>query len=330
VFSPELEEDPPPFVLAVVGPTAVGKTSVAEEIAVRLGGQIVSADSMQVYRGMDVGTAKPSPGERRVPYHCIDVAEPGEAYSAARYQGCAREAFEAIGAAGDMPVLCGGTGLYIRAALDDWKFPSGDQVDNPVREQYEAFEREHGPEALHELLASRDATSAALVHPNNIRRVVRALEMLDGGTSYAEQHQGFSARESVYPCVMIGLAMDRAELYRRIDSRVDRMLERGLVDEVKRLLDAGLRDALTAAQAIGYKELVPVVEAGDALEPAVVDIKRASRRYAKRQLAWFRADPRVRWIDVTDLDAGAAADQAMAALDWANLSADVPQVAEGE
>jgi tRNA dimethylallyltransferase len=304
-----------PFVLSIVGPTAVGKTDVAEHIAVRLGGEIVSADSMQVYRGMDIGTAKPRRDQRRVPYHCIDVADPGEAYSAARYQACARHAFDTIAAADGKPVLCGGTGLYVRAALDDWRFPPGEQVANPVREQYEAFEREHGPEALHALLASRDPVSSALIHPRNVRRVVRALEMLDQGTSYAERHEGFSARESLYPCAMIGLTMDRSGLYRRIDARVDLMVERGLVDEVRALLEAGLRDALTAAQAIGYKELVPVIEQGAPLEAAIEDIKRASRRYAKRQLTWFRADPRVRWIDVTELDTASAADAVLAALD---------------
>ncbi len=304
-----------PFIVAVVGPTAVGKTDIAEEMAVRLGGEIVSADSMQVYRGMDVGTAKSAPESRRVLHHCIDVADPGESYSAARYQACAREAFEAIASAGRVPVLCGGTGLYVRAALDDWQFPAGEQVDNTVRERYEGLEREHGANALYELLSSRDLASAALIHPNNVRRVVRALEMLDEGTSYAEQHKGLSARHSVYPCTIIGLTMERSALYRRIDERVEGMLERGLLDEVRSLLDSGFRESLTAAQAIGYKELVPVVEDGASLDDAIDTIKRASRRYAKRQLTWFRADPRVRWVDVTGLDTAAATDAAMAALD---------------
>ncbi len=293
----------------------MGKTDVAEDIALRLDGEIVSADSMQVYRGMDIGTAKPAPHERRVAYHCIDVAEPGEAYSAARYQTCARDAFARLSAIGKLPVLCGGTGLYVRAALDDWRFPPGEQADNPVRTRYEAFADEHGSEGLHELLASRDASSAALIHPNNVRRVVRALEMLDEGTSYAAQHEGFSARQSVYPCTLVGLTMEREELYARIDGRVDRMLQLGLLDEVRGLLAAGFRDALTAAQAIGYKELVPVVEGHAELDAAVEDIKRASRRYAKRQLTWFRADPRIRWIDVTGLATSTAADTVIAALD---------------
>jgi len=157
-------------VLAVVGPTGVGKTALAEELAVRLGGEIVSADSMQVYFGMDVGTAKPAPGDRRVPYHCLDLAEPGKPFSAALYQVAARGAIADIDERGMLPVLCGGTGLYVRAALDDWEFPAGEQAENPVRDRYEAFAREHGADALHGLLAARDPAAAALIHPNNTRR----------------------------------------------------------------------------------------------------------------------------------------------------------------
>jgi len=300
---------------AVVGPTGVGKTALAEELAVRLGGEIVSADSMQVYRGMDVGTAKPAPGERRVRYHCLDLAEPGEPFSAALYQIAAREAISDIAGRAALPILCGGTGLYVRAALDDWDFPTGDQAENPVRERYEAFAHEHGAEELHGLLSARDPAAAALIHPNNTRRVVRALEMLEQGVSYAEQHAGLERHTSLYDARFLGLTMDRAELYRRIDARVDRMLEEGLVEEVRLLLSAGLSEALTAAQAIGYKELVPVVESGAPLEEAADAIKQASRRYAKRQLTWFRADPRVRWLDVTGLSLEAAADAASALLE---------------
>jgi tRNA dimethylallyltransferase len=280
----------------------VGKSALGELIAEALGGEIVSADSMQVYRGMNVGTAKPSTASRRVPYHLLDVAEPGEAYSAARYQHDAREAIAQITAAGHVPLLVGGTGLYVRAALDEFDFPRGEQVDNPVRERYETYAAEKGPDALHALLARRDAASAALLHPNNVRRVVRALEMADQGVSYSEQASGFAARRSHYPDVRsIGLNMDRDRLYERIDARVDAMIGAGLLDEVRSLLEHGLRDALTAAQAIGYKELVPVLEDGADLGTAIQAIKQASRKYAKRQLTWFRADPRIRWLDVTEL-----------------------------
>jgi tRNA dimethylallyltransferase len=308
----------------VVGPTAVGKTALAEEIASRLAGEIVSADSMQVYRGMDIGTAKPAPEDRRVPYHCIDLVEPGEAYSAALYQQAARAAFAECADRMSLPVLCGGTGLYVRAALDPLEFPAGEQR-TLAREAYEAFVAANGAEALHALLKERDPASAELVHPNNVRRVIRALEMLADETTYAEQSAGFSQRESVYPCAMIGLSMDRGALNTRIDARVDAMLERGLLGEVEGLLARGLREALTAAQAIGYKELVPVIEDGASLEVAIDSIKRASRRYAKRQLTWFRSDPRIHWIDVTDSSLSQVTDKALAVIDSAAPAGAIPR-----
>jgi tRNA dimethylallyltransferase len=303
-------------VLAIVGPTAVGKTAVAEDIAARHDGEIVSADSMQIYRGMDVGTAKPPPEVRRVPYHCLDLVDPGTPYSAGLFQAAAREAIADISRRERLPVLVGGTGLYVRAALDDWTFPAGEQTANPVRTRWEAFAAEHGPEALHAVLAERDPASAALVHAHNVRRVVRALEMLETGDSYAEQHAGFARHESVYDARVVGLTMAREHLYERVDARVDAMLAAGLLGEVERLLRDGLLDALTAQQAIGYKELVSVVEGGTGLEEAVDAVKRASRRYAKRQLTWFRADPRVVWFDVTEVAPEVAAEAIWAALDW--------------
>ncbi len=306
-------------VLAIVGPTAVGKTAVAEAVAVHLGSEIVSADSMQVYRCMDIGTAKPAPAERLVPYHCLDLVDPGEEFSAALFQRHARVAIAEISARGLIPVLAGGTGLYVRAALDDMRFPAGETAENPVRERYEALAAEKGSQALWELLRDRDPTSAELIHPNNTRRVVRAFEMLElDGTSYAEQRQGFSARESVYDATIVGLTMEREALYRRIERRVDAMIAAGLLGEVEALLHAGFREALTANQAIGYKELVGVVEGRESLDEAVELIKRATRRYAKRQLTWFRADPRVIWVDVSDASAEDAVGAVLAALDCAH------------
>jgi tRNA dimethylallyltransferase len=302
-------------VLAVVGPTAVGKTAVAEEIAVRLGGEIISADSMQVYRGMNVGTAKPFPEERRVHYHCIDLAEPGEPFSAALFQREARAAIDRVAHAGKQPVVAGGTGLYVRAALDDLEFPAGEQAGSPVRERWEQYAAEHGALALHAELVRLDPESAALIHPNNTRRVVRAFELLEEGTTYSQQHAGLHERRSVYDSRFVGLTMERAALYSRIDERVDKMIDRGLVEEVRCLLDCGLESALTARQAIGYKEIVPVLQGRASLSEAIDAIKQASRRYAKRQLTWFRADPRIVWVDVTELSTAAATDAALAALD---------------
>lgn len=290
-----------PHPIAIVGPTAVGKSSVAEEVAARLGGEIIDADSMQVYCGMDVGTAKTPVAERLVPHHCLDLVAPGTPYSAALYQRDARAAIDDVAARGLAPVLVGGTGLYVRAALDEFAFPAG-QITDEVRLQLEERALAIGPEALHAELAELDTASAALIHPNNVRRTVRALEMHASGRSYAEQASGFTRRDLHYPGTrFVGLTMERSALYGRIDSRVDAMLASGLLDEVRALLHAGYRDALTAAQAIGYKELVPVAEGDARLEDAAEDIKRASRRYAKRQLTWFRADPRIAWLDVTGL-----------------------------
>ncbi|MGB4592949.1 MAG: tRNA (adenosine(37)-N6)-dimethylallyltransferase MiaA [Coriobacteriia bacterium] len=295
----------PGRVIAIVGPTAVGKSAVAEHLSHRLGGEIVSADSMQVYRGMDIGTAKTPAGERAVPLHCVDVADPGTAFSAAVYQRIARDAIDDILGRGLLPVVCGGTGLYVRAALDDFEFPTGDG-STPSRQRLEALADVIGPDALHQRLASIDPSSAARIHPNNLRRTIRALEMAEEGASYAEQAERFSVRRSVYDTAFIGLRMDRDRLYARIDERVDAMMASGLLDEVRRLIDAGHRDAVTATQAIGYKELVPVVEQGAPEDEAVATIKQATRRYAKRQLTWFRADPRVVWLDVTELSSSEA------------------------
>lgn len=289
-----------PRVIAIVGPTAVGKTRLAEDIAVAIHGEIVSADAMQVYRGMDIGTAKPAPDVRRAPYHCLDLVEPGEDFSAALYQATARDAIDDIIRRGRTPVVAGGTGLYVRAALDDMRFPSGDTA-SAIRMELEHEAETVGAVVLHERLRSLDPVSADLIHPNNVRRTIRALEMAHEGVSYAEQAAGFSRRDPFYPTLFIGLTMDRERLYRRIEDRVDQMIADGLIDEVRALINAGLRDAMTAQQAIGYKEFVPVIEGEREIPCAADEVKQSTRRYAKRQLSWFRSDPRVQWIDVTDM-----------------------------
>ena len=287
-------------VIAIVGPTASGKSAVAERLAERFGTEVISADSMQVYRGMDIGTAKTPPNRRRAPHRCVDLVDPGTPYSAALFQRDARTAIDAVHARGLPAVLAGGTGLYVRAALDVMAFPGG-ALATETRAALDTRAADDGP-ALHAELARIDPASAALIHPNNVRRVVRALEMAAQGVSYAEQSAGFSSRRYHYAgTVTIGLTMDRPALYERIDARVDEMVAAGLLGEVRALLDAGFRDALTAAQAIGYKEFVPVIEGGTPLEVAISAVKQATRRYAKRQLTWFRADPRITWADVTGL-----------------------------
>ena len=207
-------------VIAIVGPTASGKTDAAQIVAERLGGEVVSADSMQIYRGMDIGTGKLPASERRVPHHGFDLVDPGEPYSAALFQAFARHCIRDIDARGKRAVLCGGTGQYVQAAIDDFAFPKGDQVENPVRERWTAYAEEHGNQALWEALEARDPASAAVIHPNNVRRVVRAFELLEEGASYAEQKQRLATVAPFVPAVQFGLAVEPAILNERIDAAV--------------------------------------------------------------------------------------------------------------
>jgi tRNA dimethylallyltransferase len=300
-------------VIAVVGPTASGKTALAEALAIETRGEIVSADSMQVYRGMDIGTSKP-PEPRAVPYHCLDLVDPGVPYSAARYQQDARCAIEDVLARSATPIVAGGTGLYVRAALDDWEIPGG-HMQTACRARLERELDEHGAAEMHRRLAVADPQGARLIHPNNSRRVIRALEMIEQGTLYSEQARRFRERRAFYPTKYVGLSVDRARLYERIDRRVEQMLESGLLDEVASLLQRGYRKAVTARQAIGYKEFVPVLEGDRPLEEAAEEVKRSTRRYAKRQMTWFRADDRVRWLDATAADVDALVEQALRLLE---------------
>ena len=294
-------------VIAIVGPTASGKSALADEVATRLGTEVISADAMQVYRGMDIGTAKTPVEERPVPLLLVDIVDPQEAYSAALFQQDARREIERLYDAGKVPVMCGGTGLYVRAALDEMEFPHG-EVDGSARLRYQALADELGEEGIHAVLAERDPASAALIHPHNVRRTIRALEMLDEGVSYAEQSSGFSEPRAHYPSLQFALTMDRERLYRRIDERVDLMVASGLVEEVRGLLAAGAGSALTSRQAIGYKEVIDALEGRCTMAEAIETVKLRSRRYAKRQLSWFRRDSRITWLDMDELDTARAAD----------------------
>ncbi len=289
-------------VVCVVGPTASGKTALAQALAVELDGEVVSADSMQVYRGMDIGTGKLPARDRLVPHHGFDLVDPGEPFSAALFQTYARDCFRSIDARGKRALLAGGTGLYVRAALDDYDFPKGEQVDNPVRERCNRIAREQGSQALWDLLAVRDPESAALVPPADVKRVARAFELLEEGTTYACQRAKLATIAQLVPARFIGLAVDPGILRARIDARVDAMLEEGLVDEVTHLLNLGFREGITAPQAIGYKEIVAALEGKTTLDDAVRQIKTATHRYAKRQRTWFRKDSRITWIDADQAD----------------------------
>lgn len=298
-------------VICIVGPTASGKSELAQCVAERVDGEVVSADSMQVYHGMDIGTGKVLPADRRVPHHGFDLVEPGEPFSAALFQSYARTCFSEIDARGKQSVLCGGTGFYVRAAIDCYEFPAGEQVDNPIRERYAAYERENGAHALWELLAQRDRESAEIISENDVKRVIRAFELLEDGTSYARQKEALAHIEAYVDTVMIGLSVDPEVLVERIDKRVDRMFEEGLVEEVRSLLNKGLRSGITSPQAIGYKEIVSAIDGEISFDEAKEAIKVATRRYAKRQRTWFRKDKRIWWIDANVLDMDAMTESAL-------------------
>lgn len=289
-------------ILCVVGPTASGKTAFAQHLALRFDGEVVSADSMQVYRGMNIGTGKIAESEKAVAHHCIDIVDPGEPFSAALFQKLARLSFRDIESRGKTSILCGGTGFYVRAAIDDYDFPKGEQVGNETRDMYNGFARDKGSKELWRLLSERDPKSASIIPENDTKRIVRAFELLESGTSYAEQKEKLAHIPQLYPAIFLGLSVDPKILADRIDRRVDMMVSEGLVDEVKSLLDSGFREGITSPQAIGYKEIVSYLDGDCALEDALDSIKLATRRYAKRQRTWFRKDKRIHWLDADALD----------------------------
>lgn len=287
--------------VVICGPTATGKTETGILVARELGGEVVSADSMMVYRGMDIGTAKPTREERQgVPHHLIDIVDPDAAFSVALYQELAEKRIADIHARGRLPLLVGGTGLYIRAVVDRYRFVAA--PDPALRRRLAEEARAAGPDALHARLAAVDPVAAARIHPHNVRRVIRALEVYyrtGEPISRFQDLDGYTAAK--YRLWMFGLTMEREQLYRRIEERVDRMIEAGLVEEVRRLLERGYSRGLTSMQALGYKEIAAYLQGEVTLEEAVRLIKRNTRRFAKRQLTWFRRDPRIKWLDVDAL-----------------------------
>jgi tRNA dimethylallyltransferase len=279
-------------VIAVVGPTAAGKSDLAVELALRLDGEIVNADSMQLYRGMDVGTAKLGVEERRgVPHHLLDVWDVTRTASVAEYQAAARTVIAGIRERGRVPLLVGGSGLYVRAVVDDLDFPG---TDPSLRARLEAELAEGGPAALHARLAERDPEAAASILPSNGRRIVRALEVIE------MTGRPFTASMPTYgdaDAVQLGLTVPRPVLDERIERRVELMWEAGLVEEVRRLEPYGLRDGLTASRALGYRQVLLYLAGEWTEDQAREETVRATRKFARRQEAWFRRDPRVRWID---------------------------------
>lgn len=289
--------------IVVCGPTASGKTSLSVALALRCGGEVVSADSMQIYRELNVGTAKPDMAERRgVPHHMLNVASVTETYSVSRYEREAAACVDAIAARGRQPIVCGGTGLYIDALIHGAGFMENDPT-GALRRALEAEWDEKGGEEMLRQLSAVDPASAARLHVNDRKRVLRALEVYRlTGRTITDHNRETQSRPPRYDAVILGIAPeDRAVLYERIDRRVDEMLERGLLDEVRALRERGLL-INTAAQAIGYKELAGYLDGRSSLEEGAALIKQKTRNYAKRQLTWFRRDPRVNWITYTKED----------------------------
>jgi tRNA dimethylallyltransferase len=287
-------------VLAVVGPTATGKSDLAVELAERLGAEIINADSMQLYRGMDIGTAKLTATEQRgIAHHLLDVWPVTKSAAVAEYQQLARSAIDAVHARGRLPLLVGGSGLYLRGALDRLDFPG---ESPPIRARRYAELADRGAPALHAELAARDPAAAAAILPTNGRRIVRALEVIElTGRPFTATMPGF---DSIYDTTFVGL--DRDDLDDRVARRVDLMIERGLVEEIRGLLPAGLRDSPTAGKALGYAQVLAVLDdtgqvVGD-LGSAVEATVRATRRFVRRQRSWFRRDPRIRWVDAAAPD----------------------------
>lgn len=282
-------------VIAIVGPTAVGKTSLSIDLAKRFNGEIISGDSMQVYRGLDIGTAKVTVEEMQgVPHHLIDVREVDESYSAADFQRAGRQAIQEIYQRGKLPIIVGGTGLYIQSLLWDYKLGSeGEPEDDSLRKEFEAYAEERGNQALWKKLQTHDPLAAEKIHYNNRKKMIRALEVfqLTGHSILAPKEQP----KKLYDSFLIGLNTNRAVLYDRINQRVDLMVEQGLLVEAKQLAET---PDVQAAQGIGYKELFPYFSGEISLDTALEEVKLHSRRYAKRQLTWFRNRMSVHWYDL--------------------------------
>jgi tRNA dimethylallyltransferase len=282
--------------VAVVGATATGKSALAIELALELDGEVINADSMQLYRGMDIGTAKVTEEERRgVPHHLLDIWDVTKTASVAEYQELVRQVIDGVQARGRVPILAGGSGLYIRAALDELQFPG---TDPAVRARLEAELAATGPGPLYERLREKDPAAADAILPSNGRRIVRALEVIEiSDRPFSATMPGYGGGR---PAVQVGLALPRPELDRRITERVQRMWDAGFVGEVRDLERGGLRDGLTASRALGYAQVLRFLDGEWSEDEAREETIRATRRFARRQESWFRRDPRVTWVDASE------------------------------
>ncbi|WP_051965379.1 tRNA (adenosine(37)-N6)-dimethylallyltransferase MiaA [Thermanaerosceptrum fracticalcis] len=286
-------------VIVIVGPTAVGKSKLGVEVAFQLKGEIISGDSMQVYRGMDIGTAKIKPEEMKgIPHYLIDIKNPDESFSVAEFQKLAEEHISLIRAKNKFPMIVGGTGLYIQSVIDPYEFTEQKDITEQRKKFYTLAET-YGKEYLHNLLKEIDPDSAKKIHPNDLKRVTRALEYFaETGRPISRNKSAFLKNKQKYNTFFIGLTMERSILYQRINQRVDQMIEEGLVEEVRELLAKGYSPELPALQGIGYRQIIGYLKNEYDLDHAVYLIKRDTRHFAKRQLTWFRRDPRINWFNV--------------------------------
>ncbi len=285
--------------LVIVGPTAVGKTSLSIQLARQLRGEIISADSMQVYRYLDIGTAKPTPDEQKeAPHHLIDVVNPDQRFTVYDYQKLAQKAIVQVYERGKLPILTGGTGLYIKAVLDQYAFTKT-QSDLHGRKELQKEAQKKGKEHLYARLEKIDPEAARRIHPNDLRRVIRALEYYQvTGEPISQQWKKTQEKESPYQAMMVGLNMPRPSLYERIEKRVDQMIAEGLIEEVEGLLKADYNKNLKPLQSLGYRHIINFLEGKWELDETVHYFKRDTRNFAKRQLTWFRADQRIHWYEL--------------------------------
>lgn len=285
--------------IVLLGPTGVGKTSVSIEVAQNLQGEIISSDSMQIYKHMDIGTAKIQENEMAgIPHYLIDIVYPDEEFTVHDFKSHAKRHINDINGRGSMPIMVGGTGLYVNSIVYKLRFTNV-EPDDELRIKYSKFADKYGNEALHAKLSQRDPKSAKQIDINDRKRVIRALEIYDvSGQPMSHLNRNFRRENKDYNLAMIGLNMDRQILYSRINRRVEEMFEEGLVKEVEDLLKRGYDEELVSMKAIGYKEIIPYIKGEVNLEESMELLKRNTRRYAKRQLTWFRRDKRIKWLDV--------------------------------
>ena len=287
----------------LTGPTAVGKTAASIGLAKAIGGEIISADSMQVYKEMDIGSAKIRPEEMDgVPHHLVDVLDPSENFNVVLFQQMAKEAMEGIYARGRIPVLVGGTGFYIQAVTGDIDFTVHGE-DTTYRRMLEEKAKTEGAQVLHEMLAAVDPASAEAIHANNVKRVIRALEYYQQtGKPISQHNEEQRQKESPYNLAYFVLNDDRSRLYERIDARIDQMLDEGLIDEVKALKEMGYHKGMVSMQGLGYKEILSYLDGTWSLEEAVYVLKRDTRHFAKRQITWFKRERDVIWLNKNEFD----------------------------